>query len=104
MGTSLCYGTITLLNLIFIRRNGISFSFARTFLKPLISAGVMGVFAYLLYPPVAGILGAKLGVLVVIALAAVIYLLMLIATHALPKEDVLMLPKGEKIASILRLK
>lgn len=104
MGTSLCYGTITLLNLIFIRRNGISFSFARTFLKPLISAGVMGVFAYLLYPPVAGILGAKLGVLVVIALAAVIYLLMLIATHALPKEDVLMLPKGEKIARILKLK
>ena len=104
IGTSLCYGTITVLNLIFIRHYGIPFSFTKTFLKPLISAGVMGVFAYLMYPPVSGVIGSKLGVLAVIALSAVLYLLMLIATRALPKEDILMLPKGEKIAKILRVK
>ncbi len=104
VGTSLCYGTITVLNLIFIRRNGIPFSFVRTFAKPALSAGVMGVFAYLMYPPLSGMIGSKLGVLAVIALAAVLYLLMLAATKALPKEDVLMLPKGEKIAKILKLK
>lgn len=104
IGTSLCYGTITVLNLIFIRRNGIPFSFSRTFLKPAVSAAVMGVFAYLLFPPVSAVLGAKIGILAVVALAAVLYLMMLIATKALPKEDVLMLPKGAKIARLLRLK
>ena len=33
IGTSLCYGTITVLNLIFIRHYGIPFSFTKTFLK-----------------------------------------------------------------------
>ena len=104
IGTSLCYGTITVLNLIFIRRSGIRFSFMKTFFRPMVSAGVMGVFAYLCYDPVAGVLGSKLGVLVVIAAAALLYLLMLIATKAIPKEDILMMPKGEKIAKMLKLK
>jgi len=38
-----------------------------------------------------------------VALSAVVYLLMLIVTKALPKEDVLMMPKGEKIAKLLRI-
>ena len=45
-----------------------------------------------------------LAVLLTVALAAVIYLLMLVALKALPKEDVLMLPKGEKIAKFLRIR
>ena len=45
-----------------------------------------------------------LAVLLTVALAAVIYLLMLIAVKALPREDILMLPKGEKIAKILRIR
>jgi len=104
IGTCLCYGTITVLNIIAIRKHGIDFSFRRAFVKPLLSAAVMGVFTYFIYPPVSGVLGAKLGVVLTVALAAVIYLLMLVATKALPKEDVLMLPKGQKIAKILRIK
>ena len=45
-----------------------------------------------------------LAVLLTVALAAVMYLLMLIAVKALPREDILMLPKGEKIAKILRIR
>ena len=45
-----------------------------------------------------------LSVLLTVGLAAVLYLLMLIAVKALPREDVLMLPKGEKIAKILRIR
>ncbi len=104
IGTCLCYGTITVLNIIAIRREGIGFSFSRVFVKPLISSAVMGVFAYLIFPPIAGFVGNNVGILVTIGMAAVVYVLMLVATKALPREDILMLPKGEKIARLLRVK
>jgi len=100
---------ILTINLVNIRRLSIPFSLCRSFLRPLLAAGVMGVFVWLIYPPVAGFLGSGrllslAAVLLTVALAAVIYLLMLIAVKALPREDVLMLPKGEKIAKILRIR
>jgi len=109
IGTSLCYLVILTINLVNIRRLSIPFSLCRSFLRPLLAAGVMGVFVWLIYPPVAGFLGSGrllslAAVLLTVALAAVIYLLMLIAVKALPREDVLMLPKGEKIAKILRIR
>jgi stage V sporulation protein B len=109
MGTSLCYLVILVINLVNIRRLNIPFSLRRSFLRPLLAAGVMGVFVWLLYPPMAALLGSGrlmglLAVLLTVALAAVIYLLMLIAVKALPREDILMLPKGEKIAKILRIR
>lgn len=109
IGTSLCYLVILVINLVNIRRLHIPFSLRRSFLRPLLAAGVMGVFVWLIYPPLAGWLGggrlmSLLAVLLTVALAAVIYLLMLIAVKALPREDILMLPKGEKIAKILRIR
>ena len=109
MGTSLCYLVILVINLVNIRRLHIPFSLRRSFLRPLLAAGVMGVFVWLIYPPLAALLGSGrlmglLAVLLTVALAAVIYLLMLIAVKALPREDILMLPKGEKIAKILRIR
>lgn len=41
--------------------------------------------------------------LAVIALAAGLYLAMLVWTRALPREDILMLPKGEKIVKWLKI-
>ena len=109
MGTSLCYLVILVINLVNIRRLNIPFSLRRSFLRPLLAAGVMGVFVWLIYPPMAALLGSGrlmglLAVLLTVALAAVMYLLMLIAVKALPREDILMLPKGEKIAKILRIR
>ncbi|MEA5039887.1 MAG: polysaccharide biosynthesis protein [Clostridiaceae bacterium] len=109
IGTCCCYGTIMAINLIAIRKEGIRFSVGRVFLRPLLSSAVMGAFVWLIFPPIHSLMGAgmlrnALAVMIVIALAAVIYLLMLLATHALPKEDILMLPKGEKIVKLLHLR
>ncbi|MBQ7625199.1 MAG: polysaccharide biosynthesis protein, partial [Clostridia bacterium] len=113
IGTCLCYGTITVLNLIFIRNKRIRFSLLRVFLKPLTAAAVMGAFAFFIYSPLSalitglsgsllsGFLRQALTLAVTLFASAVLYCLMLIALKALPKEDVLMLPKGEKIAKIL---
>ncbi|MBQ3533842.1 MAG: polysaccharide biosynthesis protein [Clostridia bacterium] len=109
IGTSLCYLVILCINLINIRRLNIPFSLWRAFARPLISALVMGAFVLLIYPPLTGFLGSGrlmtlMAVALTIALAALMYLLMLIAVRALPREDVLMLPKGEKIAKILKIR
>jgi len=103
IGTTLCYAVITVINVWMIRRAGLKFSLGRALMKPLIAAGAMGLFTWLIGKPLYAMLGQKLGVVVVVGLSALFYLLMLIATKALPKEDILMLPKGEKIAKILRI-
>ena len=109
IGTALCYLVILSINLWNIRRLKVPFSLVRSFLRPLLSAAVMGLFVVLIWPPLSGVLtGGRLAqllaVLLTVGLAALIYLLMLVATRALPREDILMLPKGEKIAKFLRIR
>lgn len=103
IGTTLCYGTISMLNLIIISRQIRGVAVVRSFLRPFLAAAVMGAFAWLCYGPLAALLGARLGVVVTIGLSACVYLVLLVVFRALPREDVVMLPKGEKIARLLRL-
>ena len=105
MGTCLCYLTILLCNLVYIKRQGVEISLLRSFGKTLLCALVMGVFVWLIHPPLTALLGGSLlAVLLTVGLAALLYLLLLVAVKALPKEDVLMLPKGEKIAKIFKFR
>ena len=46
----------------------------------------------------------KIAVLGAIAAAMVIYLILIILLRAVTKEDLMMLPKGEKIANLLRIR
>ncbi len=103
IGTTLCYGTISILNLIIISREIKGISAAKCFIKPFVAAACMAVFTYFAYIPLGAALGAKIGAVVTIGLSAVVYIVMLIAIKALPREEVLMLPKGEKIARLLHL-
>ncbi len=108
IGTILCHGTISVLNLIAIRRCGVKFSLRRCFLLTGLSAAVMGLFVALSYPAAAGILGntgmmGTLAAFAVIGLAVVMYFLLLIVFRALPYDDILMLPKGAKLAKLLKM-
>lgn len=103
-GTLLCYGAIALLNLWALAHWGLGGHWGRLFARPLAATVLMGLFTGLLRQPLAGLLGDHLGLLVNIGLSAIFYGLMLLAVGALPREDVLLLPQGEKIARILRIK
>ena len=108
VGTCLCYLTILTINLWHIRRQKVPFSLVRSFGKPLLCAALMGLFVGLIFEPLANLLGSGrlmegLAVFFTVGLAAIFYLLLLAATRALPREDVLMLPKGEKLAKMLKL-
>jgi stage V sporulation protein B len=83
------------------------------FIKPFLCTGAMAAVAYsaykLIYAIGSGILGTGrfavivfLGISILVGIA--IYAILIIRTHTITKEDMLLVPKGEKLAKILRIK
>lgn len=90
-------------------------SFIKLFAKPVISTLVMGAAAYVSYRGLGimleklGIsLAGKLGMLAAmggaIIIAVIIYFIMIIVVRAISKEELELVPKGDKIAKILKIK
>lgn len=114
VGNVVCYLLITVLNLIFIRRKAPECPrLLPLFLKPLISSLVMGAAAFLaarLVSLLCGRIGldaeSRIGFLVPVAggvaVGVVIYLLMTVLLHTVTKEELQLVPKGEKLAKLLR--
>ncbi len=76
------------LNLIMVKKYvGVGKCFGNIF-KTAASAVTMGVFAHYSYRILSSFLGGKLGVLVSIALSAVVYAVLLLLTKAVTKEDI----------------
>lgn len=99
VGTFICYTIIAVINTVqIIRIAGINFSVINIIIKPLIAAGVMGVCGWLL----ADALGtSRVMTLFEIVVCGIVYVIMIFAVRAVKREDVLNLPKGEKIAGVL---
>lgn len=105
IGTALCYLCIGGMNLIALARvvpqkprllSGL--------LRPLPAAAIMGVAVFIAYRAVCHLVSSRLlrcGV--PIAVGAAVYLLAVVLTKAITKEDCKLLPKGEKIAKLLHL-
>lgn len=102
LSSCLCYGVMLALNLCFLAGQGMAVPAGRTFGRTLASAAGMGAFVRLLERPAARLTGAGrrdevLAVLLLVSGGAVFYLLLLAASRALPREDLKMLPCGEKM-------
>ena len=112
VSTAVCYWLIALLNLFHIRRLSHALPpLGRTAGRPLAAAVGMGAATYLCHTALLRLTAAapgtavdKLVTLAAIAVAVAVYGILLLALHAVEREDVLLLPKGEKIADILHLK
>jgi len=120
IGTLLCYVVVLVLDLIALKRivpeTG---GYLRVFAKPVFSGLVMGGGAWAAYGLLERILtaagmtdsagaqalsrtGNAVAAFGAIAAAVVIYFALVLLTRAISKEDLLLMPKGEKIAKILR--
>jgi len=114
IGTICCYLVICILNGIFIFRTmTVKPNYGRVFLRPLLSAAVMGAGAWAVYGILSGLLhvsaeSSRMLLLVAmagaIAVAALIYLLMIIVTRAITLEDMKLIPKGEKLGKLLHIR
>ena len=102
-GTGVCYAYIMIANLLCLRHySKVKLGVGRTVIKPLVCALLCGATAYFGYELLSGIgLSGKLGTAICIVLAGVVYALCLGVTKTFTKNDILMLPKGEKLVKVL---
>ncbi len=96
IGTAACYGVAALLNVAaVIRHTKPGIKAVSGVITPLLSSAVMGVLVYLLYSPLALPFGNTLATLICIAAAVLVYVIMLLVTGALRKEDMKYIPGGK---------
>lgn len=100
IGTMVCYFTVMVLNMFWIlKETKCKFGIVEYIVKPLFAGGIMGVVTYLLYNG----LSAYSTVLALggsISVAVFVYFAMLIVVRAFNEEDILMLPKGDRILKL----
>ncbi len=103
-GTLLCYLFAAVASVVCLCRiTKIVPNFTSVFLKPFLAAAICAAAAFGVYQLGAAILPqfAKYLTLAAILVACVVYIAALLLLRAISKDDVLMLPKGQKIAKVL---
>ena len=122
VGNILCFGLALVLDLVVITR--VIPNRPRLlpiFVKPAIASAIMGGAAWAVYGLLSRVLTAEqvneagetirvvsrmgnaLGIFLAIAVAGVVYLVLVVAIRAISKDDLALMPKGEKLARLLHL-
>ncbi len=70
-------------------------------IKPVIATVVMAICSYFIYYVLSGIIVEKLATILAIGFAVIIYGLTIIALKVFTKEEIKMMPAGDKIYNIL---
>ena len=100
--TLACYVIMALLSAYVIKEVArVRIDLLSLLLKPCIAALACGFTAAVAYDGISNLWQSRYAVLPAVALGGVVYLIGVILLKAVRKEDILMLPKGEKIAKIL---
>ena len=80
-------------------------TFLKFVIKPVLATAIMGICSYFIYSNLLGIINGKLATIIAIIIAIVIYALAIVALKVFKKEEILMMPAGNKICKLLeRLK
>lgn len=106
VGTLFCFLVVALVEMYIIRRAIPSAPrFGRAIAKPLVASAVMAACAWAVHGLLSGLLklSSRLAVIPAIAIGALVYLALVLALHAISKEDLALMPKGDKIAKLLRI-
>ena len=107
VGTLTCFIVISALEIFIIRRSiPAPPSFLRAFLKPFVPSVIMAAAAWATYGLLTNFLhmGNSLATIGGIGVGVVVYLVLVLALRVLSREDLALMPKGDKIAKILHIK
>ena len=107
VGTLTCFIVISALEIFIIRRSiPAPPSFLRAFLKPFVPSALMAAAAWATYGLLTNFLhmGNSLATIGGIGVGVVVYLVLVLALRVLSREDLALMPKGDKIAKILHIK
>lgn len=101
IGTVACYMIAGVLDIIFvIKYANFKLKVLDHIMKPVFAAVVMGIFVYFTYPLLKGIMPEKLATVLDIAMAGVLYLILVFA-FVLKKDDMAFLPGGKRITRVM---
>ena len=125
ISTLVCFAMICLLDLVIIKfALPRSLSYRRVFVKPILASVVMGFAAWAVYGLLSRLLfslspfqslaedgqtvmlsgaGNALSVLGAIGVGMILYFALILLTRAISREDLALMPKGDRIARLLRL-
>ena len=98
-----CHMVAFIISIISLRRTiKLDLTFSKFVVKPVIATGIMAVCSYYIYSVISGIISANLATIIAIVLAIIIYGLAVIVLKVFSKEEIQMLPAGNKICKILQ--
>ena len=105
IGTVVCYAAITVMDLAamawVVRPCPNLF---KVIWKPIIATAAMGIVAYMAYDVLSGMLSYALACIGAIAAAGAVYVLFVFLLRIITRDDCDLLPKGDKIAQLLRIR
>lgn len=100
--TLACYVVIVVLGLYIVEQStGISYHYVSILLKPTIAGLFCAIASREVYQLLFNVWSSRFAVLPAIAIGGFVYLLVILLVKAINRDDILMLPKGEKLAEIL---
>ena len=103
ISTLMCYMTIVIFNMYFVAKyTGVKPSVINVYLKPLIASAACGATAMLVSLKLMPVLGNALSTVLSIICAVLVYAALVLLLKCLCKEDVDVLPKGDKVYVILK--
>lgn len=102
ISTLACYLFIVISDFYFlVRHTKVKINFFGCFFKPLLAGGLCGVAAFASYGLLLRVIPGTFATIGSIGIAAVVYLISVFLLRIITKNDLLMIPKGEKIAKVL---
>ncbi len=102
IGTIMCNVVACIIGFSVLKKNmDIKFKFSKYVIKPIIATIIMSVCSYAIYLGINSIISGKIATIIAIGLAVVIYLLAIIALKIFTKEEIFMIPYGQKIYKLL---
>lgn len=105
LGTVTAYAVASFIELYFVKKYmGVKFGKKEFIIKPLLTVATMFASVKLSYTLIANIsgLGNTIGTIISIVIGAIVYVFVLLGLGGISKDEMLMLPKGNKIYSFLR--
>lgn len=113
IGTISCYAVMCAMNFAFLCRSlETKPSLGRILVRPLLSSAVMGAAAWVVYSLVSDLMGGPdlswsrmaFSMCTAILAAVAVYVLAIVLTRAITAEDLRLIPKGDKLAKLLKIR
>lgn len=101
-GTIVCYSFIVIVSLVvLIKETKVKINYGNVFMKPLFAGIFCAITAATAYSYLARLSSSRLITLVSIGIGGLFYAILLFLTGAITREDVILVPNGEKVVKIL---